>query len=783
MMSAEKGAYVAIIAACTVLFLTLVAVVVGIGVVSTNKTHLENVSNLVALAASQGFTEGNPNIALTPASQQTPQGYVEKANYALQRANEILEKNPLRGSTSKIGTIYHEGAEPQPDKAGEIIFGNWYFENSGGDPCGPNAEDYPCFVKNDPAELQNPNSSAKANAVQVSIEGKAVTSATRSLLCSIFGSYGACESEVSVSSLSTIAPRCTAFLIDVSSSTVYETHQDEFPNLSDWVDGTSPDWPGNNPFCNESPPEEEDPPVFNGMWSNDTKKCIRDNLTRKVGSPVYPLGTFGLSIFGDNWSSDYPTKRWCGLTDIATNDQKTWCNLGNFRPTPIPGEKPDCTVHYNSDYREHDDTPFPAPWDNVLVDSYFYDYESCWGPQPFALLFRAFNAALRAVDAQQSAADRMMLSAFSGGMHGVPYPDESKMGEKLTNKLGLAIQITNILNAGTHGDDPASPNNSRVTPNYITYGMFPVTNPVSGGPTSPRDTNALLPIEKAIDVLNEECGKNSVKSIIIATDGVMSCRRNNPNENSSDPSAYTCIKNYSNTYLPAERELISLDESKNSVLSRLIEGRIALSIIMAGEYLGMNFKNVKDGDRFIDDFSEAYARGYGGMNLLFDADASNDGMLYFDISSEVPAPGVPDDNQAYMNIGKPGYVFRRPLATFASLSMSTGGRFCPLFPRCPDPENAYEDHDGNPQTPKRLKDSFREGKMYQDCSVFDMSQAQQAANCAVKALISDPYILVKPETIMQAGQGTGGGTTGGGTTGGGAGAGTGGGAGAGYPPS
>ena len=109
----ESGMYLVVVALGAALFVSLAALIVGVGFRSTGQSRLQYVTNLAVLSALEGLTE----------SESTT--YVQKANDAVQKANDVIRENPIPGLEGDLGTLTLSGSTVQPG-AGVITFGKWF---------------------------------------------------------------------------------------------------------------------------------------------------------------------------------------------------------------------------------------------------------------------------------------------------------------------------------------------------------------------------------------------------------------------------------------------------------------------------------------------------------------------------------------------------------------------------------------------------------------------------------------------------------------------------------
>jgi len=174
----------------------LAALVVGLGLVATAKSRIQNTANLAALGVLETITKQ------------------ASAASATVRANQIASSNAAPGLANALGNIeddFDGGA------GGKIEYGRWHYFDNGTDPCAGN---YPCFQS---LVGYSPN----VNAVKVTVNNQAITNPILTPFANIFGySGGQAKSEATAF----LAGQCTALLMDTSLSTTYDTHIPPPPN-------------------------------------------------------------------------------------------------------------------------------------------------------------------------------------------------------------------------------------------------------------------------------------------------------------------------------------------------------------------------------------------------------------------------------------------------------------------------------------------------------------------------------------------------------------------------
>ncbi len=200
----ENG--ISIVLGCVLIFVlvAVAAMAVGLGVVTSSKSRIQNVGNLVALGVLETVTRNAGNGGATA------------------RAQQIAQANALPGM-KQLGTFREA---PAAGTSGQIDYGNWFFadpDGAGGplDPCG---SDYPCYVS---AGAYNP----AINAVRVTVNNQI----NNKIFAPFTGALGYGGGQEQVTATAVLAGQCTVMLMDTSLSMTYQTHryiQGDIPNSS-----------------------------------------------------------------------------------------------------------------------------------------------------------------------------------------------------------------------------------------------------------------------------------------------------------------------------------------------------------------------------------------------------------------------------------------------------------------------------------------------------------------------------------------------------------------------
>lgn len=188
----EQG--VSIILGCVLIFILVgvAAMSVGLGVVTSSKSRMQNIGNLVALGVLETVVRNAGN------------------GGAVVRAEQIAQANALPGM-GQLGTF---GEAPNAGTSGEIDYGNWFFadpDQAGPqDPCSGN---YPCYIS---AGGYGPN----INSVRVTVNNQT----NNKIVAPFAGLMGYGGAQELVSATAVLAGQCNVLLMDSSLSMTFQTH-------------------------------------------------------------------------------------------------------------------------------------------------------------------------------------------------------------------------------------------------------------------------------------------------------------------------------------------------------------------------------------------------------------------------------------------------------------------------------------------------------------------------------------------------------------------------------
>lgn len=192
---------------------------------------------------------------------------------------------------------------------------------------------------------------------------------------------------------------------------------------------------------------------------------------------------------------------------------------------------------------------------------------------------------------------------------------------------------------------------------------------------------------------------------------------------------YDCSSDYG-TYSAAENEVLG----EGGILDQLKERGIAVTTIADGEYIGPNILNVKHDPSDPDFIDPVNAASFGYQTC-----GEDNPFLSCEAEVSCPTCSTPEelDEAAYNGLGAPNVKFRRPLSVLAKLSFESGGIYCPIMEKCPD-----GDYLGT-NSGDKLNPNARTLNARQDCAIYNLSKAEQAAKCVTDTVGQNPYILVR----------------------------------------
>jgi hypothetical protein len=737
----EHGIYLVVGTALIVLLLLLAALVIGLGFLSTSAARMQRVSNLVALAALENFS-------------QNTELYQDRASSALDRANTLFAANPLPGFDTTFGGIGFAGDSAT---GGDLELGQWLIEDDGTTNPDPCSDSYPCFSPN-PHPSGAPAEST-ANAVRVRIQN----SNSNPLRFPLEKLFAGTSEQVEAEAIATIIQRCVVFVVDTSLSTYFSSHYVSPPDDGRIIryGDFATQWTNIAPeFCGG----------LTADISDDVKVCSVPKWPGYDDSIPPPLPTSRLI------HSELSVPFLRGSVRDADCDQDHlpmeywwWCNLTETRD-PDTGTPPDLKRRYQSDYIPRTVWYADGTSAEILVDSFIDDtYGQIHHPRPFGDFFLGFNAGLRKLNQQRSASDRSALLGMKGNIGGrYPIP-ASNGGRELTDNIGILIQITNLDNRGTitwrpdASSDPANAH-EEVRPNFLDYGIYSLINdPFNAAAASKWEvnTNLVLALNTAASILTNECSASSQKIIVLASDGISTCSHDSyssaPDSINQDDfdcavPSLTAEQKY-DFYEEAETQITEGSGSTLSVIDRLKEAEISVVSLISGEHLGVHFLNQQNVSGEYMDPAEQFALG----GVAFDGGSSD----IFDITSQCSS-GPCDDQDAFLEGNGTGTEFRRPIAVLAELALETGGIFCPLMPQCDALGICDAGCTGHPtpsedtcsgsnccyvwqedQQECRLASAHYSGVgNEQRCSTVGLDPGAQAARCVTQAIGGSPYILV-----------------------------------------
>ena len=697
----QRGVYFIVGAVLIVVLLAVVAIIFGLGRITADKARLQAVNNLMAMAAIEAFMDCTPDTVEGKPDEvegcETPADYSNKANAALVAANKFARLNTLQGAAKPLGDL--KLAVDGGGAGGAVYIGRWLQEAAGGDTC----DEYPCFVKNsdDCDDIQGPGCGVSAVRVEFN------TQPDNPIFIPLGKFVGSEIAEIKTVATTSVVPRCAAFVLDVSGSSSAETHQ-RFQALGPVVGGVQTTIPANpSSFSIRSWPPTGDP-VTSGF---DCDHQESENAS--------------------HWCNNLTMRKW----DDRNED---------FNGDPFK--------HFRSDYantKGDDFAEIPIKGIGVLRPKVIFDrfvdrrgarqYD---GPQPLVSFLKAFNAGIQQMRRQSVGGDAAALIGFNSEVVSNSVADSARA---LSNKFGFLLQLTNPDNRGTFtwddDDEEYDEEDKEIHPNFIDAGWYPhFPDSGSGG------TDIYSALAAALESVSS-CPASAKKMIIIASDGIPNCSDRGTGFPCSigtfcpgcpaDPTwsgicnnGFTCRDSYT-AYMYNENRL--LDMSPGSLLSRLIESKVAVTVLMRGDIVKPNFMNVRSpttNEAMTQ--SEARSLGYGGP-LSCPGGAGGCPLKFFDFSS--------GNDAADFKVKSKDDPFLRANGLMGDIAFRTGGIWCPLQNPLEDGNPAYEDVDGIPTL--RNSTSIRSIGNPEYRPLYNLSIGGQAIKCIKDAIGGIPFTLVE----------------------------------------
>ncbi len=750
MCRGESGFVIVFFVIASFALLALVALSIGLGIVATGSTRLQQAANLASLAALKEYIDKRADPANHPPR--------DLADFARDRANFILGSNDLALTNSSLGGLRLVDETETVDTGGLLEPGSYFSEDPDGTgpltPCDGPPPAYPCFKPVDSATFEPENPFFPVNAVRV----LARNAASNPIIVPIASILGQENSQINSSVTASLAQRCVAFVLDVSLSTTDESHKLPSGNLRlpyvsrPWDSSPETIVTGNDPDtglpyppwveCDAELAPPPPPPVY--LLSPRPGRVLCPN-----NSAMFAMLTQDLHVGGGlpDPQNNTTTLSWCNLDNNGAilvpgnNSGLVWCNLamqnggfldrgGNATPLayPVtPGGAPQILKHYRQHYLDRG-----TPYGYVRIDHVN-------NPEPLSTFLTAFNAGLRLIQLQTTGADGAMVVPFGKVPMNV-FPADTAL-DKVERNLSFLVQTTNYLNRGTitnwetaspyrpvtsppgwppGGTFPVVP--GELHPNYIDMGWFPVDR------TNNRDTDIIGALKFAIDRLADIniCPASAQKSIVLATDGLMTC--------DTDPvtGVQSCPAPKDHTsYLSAVENLIG--PGVDSIRNKLTQSRIALTTLLRGELVQPNFKFALSPS----------GSGHATLRELW-AQSSRDRNAAKSLVEYTQLNGTSEED-AYEKVGEKNSandtrIFRDPNWVFTYLSLDSGGLMCPLLDictpaQCPACGGSCYEPDGSLSPCAQWPSTFY-------CAPREWEPSEQAARCVQQTVGGNPYILV-----------------------------------------
>ncbi|NLF24587.1 MAG: VWA domain-containing protein [Deltaproteobacteria bacterium] len=697
----RSGIYLTLVALFVFVLLGFVALVVGLGFISTDKTRLQNALNLAALGALEAYTRESGD-------------HNSRCTVAVERANEIIGLNKLPGVKEQLGFLgglcRREGAGPGP--GGSLSVGMWLRERpENSDPC---KGEYPCFHALDSGPT---NIFPVINAVK--IDGK--TQSDNKLIVPIARVLGRNAFQITATATASIVPRCLALLLDVSMSTTQETHYQSF-NTDD------------NGLINQDGGPESGKYGFFAIRYDDEVKVYENNpyLCSQI-----PLDT------------DECSNR---LDKVAFCDLLTRQNRGNDTNR---------YNHYRSDYGAFTGTPFG----DLLVDNRIDERNEpfFYGAEPLGTYYFSFNLALRMLLREASGEDRAALIVFRSQMDVAPDGPPKGLSRdfsSLVNLTNLKNRTDGEDNFIKRGWLPVAGVGNTNIVGALDLAITQLSNPV----LCPEEAHRVIILasdgvmncarKEGVEGNEYRCSgdyntyKKAEEQLLGSPPGaegsiLQRLQRSNITLTSLIRGAHV-EPNFKNVRENGNGRLIDLAEAwvRNPDISELVDG--------------------EPGFRPSTPPDECITQSDGG---IYNEDLANKGAFEHLTRWTDKIAGDECDGIQYRGIfRRVNRVFAQMSLASGGIWCPLMDQCVDSSPACdngtcyePDPEdpecgcksdcdpsdiNCCESRQG---CVRRLKPRLRRHNVTQTCAIKDMSPAMQAAECAVQSLGTTPFALVEEE--------------------------------------
>jgi len=799
MIKRSKGIFIPLLAVFIVTLLIFFGFLFFVGSATGGRAHLTNVANLAALAALDGYVKEDVSQLSHDISP-----YYKKSEGALLKAENVITNNAnsfkfLQGDFGRVRLVGGHDAELSNDGA-FLTLGKWCLAapvaGASDQTCAQCNGNYPCFVPNAvPEEQNNGGGVPVADAAQVKICN---SSADPFRVPFVSEPYKLCATSVA-----TIVERCVTFAVDTSLSTVFDSHYSAPPSteLGDvkFYDPAQLRLAESQPTTIPAPaagiPPANYVPRIVYPLLNPTSQPYQPSINpSRYAFPFYDAAAV-ISTASDDWCFQRSN---FNVSDYLAVQREAWCSMPKTRPaSEILSPNP--KLHYRSDYRLRA-SKLNGVQSDVYADVFSAGDNSYYAPQPLGSIFMAINAALRSLNQRTTNADKVLLLFFNRDI----VAREPASG--MASDLGSLIQYTNMNNRGLVG----AVSTSEIQPNFITKGWFPRFNADSGATNVALALDASIQImsaecsassDKSIVLFTDglvNCSRYA---------GVNAAFTSKPQYSTY---SYACSQesplnaNALGFWGTFENQLVGnprgsgwyngLSGQEQSYVARLKNAGIHLVSVIAGEQSLPNTREYyttdEKGVRSLTQ-EELANKGWGGVYEGWDGDYRSSNYTAAYPPSNPPQYGYDPGKWAAANLPRTGYAWGYPNVIFSGVSLETSGRFCPLRPRCRgwnDPtansanttpqgcsssSNIYinDQRASDPQSSARIlnpdclfdwraslgncstlpagRNAFSQYcSSGLNCSLYDMSESEQAAKCTTDTVEEDPFILVAEKNIV-----------------------------------
>jgi hypothetical protein len=703
----ERGMFVIFFLVSFSVVLMIVGLAISTRILLTSKKTLQNTNNLAAFAAINEFFALNPD-----GSSRTA---LERKQAAVAAATGVLHQQDIW--KSKFSS---EDLERSLNT--EVELGYWVTQDAS--TCPINDPDRcnctspgGCFILEPSVGEQD---IANINAVRLNTS---LDYSSFSLpFLRLAGVVNQGENQ-NIRSMSTakLVQRCTVFLLDVSASGHFDSHDTVWMSLAE----------GNRSEILE--------------FGDKPSGGYKITLPEKPG-----LFSYALSPSATPTNPGYSCIQDPRVSDVSMWEAY-WCSMENTRPSSCSSTT--CEDHYKSDY-------------NIIetgLGQLALDMNKM--PEPYRGLLGALNNSLRRLKQSKTGRDRIAVVPFSTQMIN-PFPVDG-----LSDNFDFMIDLTDWRRVGRQEWNSVEGNWETVGtrhPNAVDRGWFPSF--------SHQGTDIIGALEEGARRLTTdvECSRDSIKTIVIVTDGLPTVtEQHTPTYVRRVPLVQSSQDLFYHYFYSLNRQDTPFANRIGQFLQR---NDIHVVPIVFGNEAGLNFKRVSNtSSGGYHSIEELVSLGYVGQpyhsNIYrLDTGYNWEYLQHNSLShlfiwypyrlSDMP-PAVRDDpycqnwnTQPDCSIRWAPLVkklqFREAQTALQQLAINTFGYFCPIMEPYRTSSGAIDSTcyyaDGKYKGWCHADNDIRDDWRFQWKSIYAAEAGGQALRCLDKVFASPPYELTKEWT-------------------------------------